>query len=204
MQSPSLIIRGCEPVTLQHDVEREAERLLKEYQESDMTDINLLEALRRHSGTSPILFSLLLENLFLAAEKNGVVIASKGLIKQYMKTEHKEHPDYLYVGGETSDDDDTVIKTVHAIEIKKGILLRTLEALGLEKTVNAYVKHLLIREGEMHEARYLQKEDVERFADIDEVVSILFEECNEKFTPGEKVLTRPSREGTARGKKRDP
>ncbi len=163
-------------MTLHDQLERESEALVESYLSTGMEDVELLQAERRQSGSSKLLFSLLLEGIYLAAERRGLALTSKGLLKHYLKSEYKEQEDLVYFGGSTDEQDPRVIKAGRSIEFRKGIALRTLEALGWSRTLNAYIKHLMIEEREIAEEQHMASEEIRQFRDIDGVIDILFKE----------------------------
>ena len=162
--------------------------LFEKFSDSSMSDTDLIRYLRKEADKSSILFYFLLEKILGTALSKSYIILSKGLLKYYLRSDYKEDPDYVYIGGTAKDDDEGIIKSVHGIVIKKGIFIRIIEKLNLNNTLNSYIKFLIIQELEVNEKLYLSKEEIENYSDLDSVIEIMYDEFDKKIEPNKRIL----------------
>ncbi len=162
--------------------------LFEKFKDSSMSDMDLIKSLREEADKSSILFYFLLEKMLVIALSKGCIILSKGLLKYYLKSDYKEYPDYVYIGGTAKDDDESIIKSVHGIVIKKGIFIKIIEKLNLNNMLNSYIKFLIIQEPEINEQQYLSKKEIENYSDIDSVIEIMYNEFDKKIEPNKRIL----------------
>ena len=169
-------------------IEDRISNLFKKFRDTSMSDIDLIKSLRDESNKSSILFYFLLEKILGTALSKGYIILSKGLLKYYLRSDYKEHPDYIYIGGTAKADDESIIKIVQGIVIKKGIFIRIIEKLNLNNTLNSYIKFLIIQEFEVNEKLYLSKEEIENYSDLDSVIEIMYNEFDKKIEQNKRIL----------------
>lgn len=162
--------------------------LFEKFKDNSMSDMDLIKSLREEADKSSILFYFLLEKILGTALSKGYIILSRGLLKYYLRSNYKEHPDYVYIGGTADDDDKSVIKTVHGIVIKKGIFIKIIEKLNFNNTLNSYIKFLIIQELEVNEKLYLSKEEIENYSDLDSVIEIMYDEFDKKIDLNKRIL----------------
>jgi len=169
-------------------IHKKIEELFNKFRVSSMSATELIENLRGESNGSSILFYLLLEQLLIFSFSKKYIILSKGLLKHYLKSEYKESPDYIYIGGNTEEEDENVIKTAHGIVIKKGIFIKIIEKLNLKESLNAYVKFLIINEEEINEKHYLSETEIKKYSDINYIVEVMYKEFDKKIDDGKKII----------------
>jgi hypothetical protein len=167
-------------------IHKKIEELLEAYSSDKLSETELISELHLEANGSSIIFSSLIEMFLKIAYDNGQIVLSKYLLKQYLQSEHKELCDYAYIGGEANEE--IVIKSVHGISIFKGIFIPILEKLNLTNTLNAYIKYLIIIADEINESRYLSKQEIEQYSQLDKVINILFEEYDSKIDSDKKIL----------------
>lgn len=169
-------------------IDERIKKLFYEFKDSTITPTELAESLRKEADKSSFLFSFLLEKLLVVAFAKGYIVLSKAILKNYLSSECKEFPDYIYIGGTAGDEDESVIKAAHGIVIKKGLFIKLIEKLDLNETLNAYIKFLLIHEEEINEDLYLSKKEIKKYFKIDSVIGVLYKEFDKKITSRKKVI----------------
>ena len=171
---------------IKKDIDTEIMKLFKKFRDSSMSSEEIVESLRESAGKSSLLFNFLLERILIMAFYKGYIIISKGMLKSYLKSEHKDLPDYIYIGGTA--DDESVIKAAHGITIKKGIFIKIIEKLNLNNTLNKYIKFLMIHEPEINENTYLSKEEIKQYSDINSVIEVMYKEFDKKVDANKKIM----------------
>lgn len=158
------------------------EQLIKYVCSHRLSDKELISKIREfEEHKSSVLFYYLVERLIAAAFDNGIVIASKALLKYYLESNIKELEDSIYYGEECEGCE--VLQ--EGIILKKGLFLKVIECLGLTKTKDAYIKHLIANDEEF--AHLLTEKD-KKYKDLDLVKQVLFEEFEEESLAGVKCI----------------
>jgi hypothetical protein len=176
-------------MTIKQEIEKKVLGLFEEYKSSSMSDIQLLESLRREADGSSFLFSFLLEKFLEISYSNRSIALSKGLLKYYLKSEFKEYPDYIFIGGNVDDKNTEIIKTTDGIVIQKGLFIKIIEKLKLNETLNSYIKYLIINEREINEDKYLTNDEIKKYSKIDNVINMVFKEFDKKIESKKRLIS---------------
>lgn len=176
-------------MSLKLDTENKVLELLEKFKSGSLTDIELIESIRKEANGSSFLFSFLLEKFLEKAYSKRYIMLSKGLLKYYLKLDKKENPDYIFVGGNVGDGSIEVIKTAGGIVVQKGLFIKIIEKLKLNETLNSYIKYLIINEEEINEDKYLTIDEIKKYSKIDKVIDILFKEFDKKIDSKKRFIS---------------
>ncbi|MFW6025087.1 MAG: hypothetical protein ACOCRX_01975 [Candidatus Woesearchaeota archaeon] len=133
--------------------------------------------------------TFLLEDLFKRCEENNLVINSYQLIKSIpLDSSLRKYPesiDFSYSGNFNEEivisDKEKQVKIFDNIVMNKGILYKTLDRLGLEKSIELLIKYNIINEYKISEHKFYDDKEIDSFNETKFKIS-LRKELEEKHS----------------------
>jgi len=174
-------------MTLKKEIEERIGTIFEEFKNTDMTDVELIERLRKEAEKSSVFFHIFIETVLGVAYSRGYIILSKGLLKYYLKSDYKTKTmdDYLAYDDHTDED----IITPSGKVLHKGLLIKILERLALTETLQAYIKYLILVEDEDEpDSDKSSSETTDTSAVRESLLGLLWKEFDEKVSTDNKLL----------------
>lgn len=158
-------------MTLLNKIDSWIEKLYRQIELSEIDDSEIINKIRsEENNESSLLFYFLIERFLLLGLKNKKIVVSKGILKHYLNSKYKEHEDYLFYGKKENEEIERITDEIY---LKKGIFIKIIEILNLEKTKQFYINYLFSSDKEFDKTK-------NKTLSIDEVIETLFHEIDGK------------------------
>jgi len=160
------------------DIDRRLKEIYEKHSGSneDKTGFDFIQDLKKEAKNNIFLFYFFVYRTFEIALENKKIISFPNMIKELLRSPyHSEQLVYKERGKATNEE----IEIFPGIIFTKGITLKVLEILKLEKTKKAFLYHLITKEKEINSSIYLSKKQIADFIDIEKVIDIFLDEYKE-------------------------
>jgi hypothetical protein len=164
-------------MTIIDEIDKKLNSYINRLETSNISDVDLITAFRNEEDNqSSILFNFLIERFLLLLNKQNKVIASRGILKYYLNFENKEHYDNIFFGDLKENLEDIG----GGLVLNKGLFIRIIESLGLNKTKKAYISYLINQDEEIQANVHDYPYD-KAIMDTSDVLDVMFSEFDEKL-----------------------
>lgn len=158
-------------MTLLNEIDAWIKGLYREIELGKIDELGIIKQIRsEENNESSLLFYFLIERFLLFGLKNKKIVASKGILKYYLNSKYKEYEDYLFYGNKV---DEEVEKVSDEVYLRKGIFIKIIELLNLQKTKHVYIDYLFSTDEEFNKIK-------NKKTTLDDVIKVLFREFDEK------------------------
>ena len=184
----SIYLTWMNKMAIQKHIDKKLEEIYEEFKKDtgDKTGWSLNQKLKKEAVFNEELINYFFYRIMKISYEDKKIISF--LLSEFLSYPYNEEKWIL--SGEAKSENE--IEIFPKIIFKKGIKTKVLESLGLDETLKTFYYHLVSKEEEINDFRYLTKEQAEKYRywdfAIKEVLEVFSKEMKEKFPNSSRII----------------